>query len=86
MNDIWKDFTDWNDDWDDDSNSVDSVDSVDKYNGQIKNDDSENSYGFNQKDVDLVMQQGNTSRFNAIAFLKKNNGDIVSAIMETLKN
>ena len=34
------------------------------------------------KDIDLVMAQVNCTRAQAVAALKKNDGDIVNAIME----
>merc|ERR1712147_350949 len=38
--------------------------------------------GVEEKDVDLVIQQANCSRSKAVKALKKNEGDIVNAIME----
>ncbi|KAI8909682.1 nascent polypeptide-associated complex subunit alpha [Gorgonomyces haynaldii] len=38
--------------------------------------------GVDGKDIDLVMQQANVSRAEAIKALKANNNDIVNAIME----
>jgi len=38
--------------------------------------------GVEEKDVDLVVQQANCSRKKAVNALKKNDGDIVNAIME----
>ena len=38
--------------------------------------------GVEAKDIEFVMQQVNCTRSQAIAALKKNNGDIVNAIME----
>mmetsp|Transcript_32364 Transcript_32364/g.47566 ORF Transcript_32364/g.47566 Transcript_32364/m.47566 type:complete len:187 (-) Transcript_32364:186-746(-) len=38
--------------------------------------------GVNPKDIELVMQQANTTRAKAVAALKKSEGDIVNAIME----
>jgi len=38
--------------------------------------------GCEAKDIDLVMQQANVSRAKAVAALKKNDGDIVNAIMD----
>jgi nascent polypeptide-associated complex subunit alpha len=37
---------------------------------------------FTEKDIELVMNQTNASKEKSIDALKKNNGDIVSAIME----
>jgi len=37
--------------------------------------------GLSQKDIELVMQQGNVSRAKAVKALKENDGDLVSAIM-----
>ena len=38
--------------------------------------------GLDEKDIKIVMEQGNVSRSKAIATLKANNNDIVNAIME----
>ena len=38
--------------------------------------------GVESRDVELVMQQASASRADAIAALKKNDGDIVNAIMD----
>ena len=38
--------------------------------------------GIDQKDIDLVMNQASVSREKAIEAIKKNQGDIVNAIME----
>lgn len=38
--------------------------------------------GVDEKDIDLVMNQANTSRAKAIKALKNHNNDIVNAIME----
>eukprot|EP01091_Cochliopodium_minus_P013405 TRINITY_DN430_c0_g1_i1.p1 TRINITY_DN430_c0_g1~~TRINITY_DN430_c0_g1_i1.p1 ORF type:complete len:198 (+),score=66.42 TRINITY_DN430_c0_g1_i1:32-625(+) len=42
----------------------------------------ESEEGVEQKDIELVMQQVTCTRSQAIAALKKNNGDIVNAIMD----
>merc|ERR1712066_567328 len=42
--------------------------------------------GVDEKDIDLVIQQANCSRNKAIKALKKNNSDIVNAIMELTMN
>eukprot|EP00736_Rhodelphis_marinus_P009136 Rmarinus@m.896 len=38
--------------------------------------------GLEEKDIEIVMQQGNASRSRAVKALKSNDGDIVNAIME----
>lgn len=38
--------------------------------------------GVEPKDIELVVTQAGVSRAKAVQALKKNNGDIVSAIME----
>jgi nascent polypeptide-associated complex subunit alpha len=47
--------------------------------GEAGDDDAS---GLEEKDIELVMTQGNVARPQAIAALKKNGGDIVNAIME----
>jgi len=50
-------------------------------------DDAEvDATGVEDKDIDLVVQQANCNRNKAIKALKKNNGDIVNAIMELTMN
>jgi len=50
-------------------------------------DDAEvDATGVEDKDIDLVIQQANCNRNKAIKALKKNNGDIVNAIMELTMN
>jgi nascent polypeptide-associated complex subunit alpha len=41
-----------------------------------------NESGVEAKDIDLVMQQAGVSRAKAVQALKKNNNDIVNAIMD----
>mmetsp|Transcript_5635 Transcript_5635/g.10056 ORF Transcript_5635/g.10056 Transcript_5635/m.10056 type:complete len:194 (+) Transcript_5635:77-658(+) len=41
----------------------------------------EDATGLKEKDIELVMEQGDCSRNKAIRALKKNNGDVVNAIM-----
>lgn len=43
--------------------------------------EAEDETGLEAKDIELVMQQGNVSRAKAIKALRKNNSDIVGAIM-----
>lgn len=38
--------------------------------------------GVEQKDIDLVMEQAHVTRAKAVQALKKNNNDIVNAIMD----
>ncbi len=40
--------------------------------------------GVEEKDIELVVQQANVSRNKAIKALKKNNNDIVNAIMVSI--
>lgn len=47
-----------------------------------EDDDNVDLTGVEEKDVDLVVQQANCSRGKAVKALKKNDGDIVNAIME----
>jgi len=42
----------------------------------------EDETGMDQKDIELVMQQANCGRAKAVRALKKNDFDIVNAIME----
>lgn len=42
----------------------------------------EDATGLDEKDISLVMEQTNVSRAKAISALKKNDKDIVNAIME----
>ena len=42
----------------------------------------EDAAGIEEKDIELVMAQVNCTRAQAVAALKKNDGDIVNAIME----
>lgn len=52
-----------------------------------EDDDAEvDADGIEDKDIDLVIQQANCSRNKAIKALKKNNSDIVNAIMELTMN
>lgn len=52
-----------------------------------EDDDAEvDAEGVEDKDIDLVIQQANCNRNKAIKALKKNNGDIVNAIMELTMN
>ena len=52
-----------------------------------EDDDAEvDATGVEDKDIDLVIQQANCNRNKAIKALKKNNGDIVNAIMELTMN
>lgn len=52
-----------------------------------EDDDAEvDATGVEDKDIDLVVQQANCNRNKAIKALKKNNGDIVNAIMELTMN
>ncbi|KXN72559.1 nascent polypeptide-associated complex, alpha subunit [Conidiobolus coronatus NRRL 28638] len=44
--------------------------------------EAEDETGLEAKDIELVMQQGNVSRAKAIKALRKNNSDIVGAIMD----
>ena len=49
----------------------------------VEEDDEEvDESGVEPKDIELVMQQANTSRAKAVRALKNVDGDIVSAIME----
>lgn len=52
--------------------------------GEDLDDDEEevDDTGLEQKDIDLVMSQASVSRAKAVKALKKNEGDIVNAIME----
>merc|ERR1712059_21021 len=45
-------------------------------------DEEEDASNVEEKDIELVTQQANVSRKKAIKALKKNDGDIVNAIME----
>jgi nascent polypeptide-associated complex subunit alpha len=42
----------------------------------------DNEAGIEQKDIDLVMEQAHVPRAKAVQALKKNNNDIVNAIMD----
>ena len=42
--------------------------------------------GVSPKDIELVMAQSDCTRADAVEALKKNNGDIVNAIMELTMN
>jgi nascent polypeptide-associated complex subunit alpha len=49
----------------------------------VEEDDEEvDESGVEPKDIELVMQQANTTRAKAVRALKNVDGDIVSAIME----
>jgi len=50
--------------------------------GDEDEDEEEDAEGIEDKDIDLVMQQANSSRKKAIKALKKNDNDIVNAIMD----
>lgn len=45
-------------------------------------DSSVDASGLEEKDIKIVMEQGNVTRTKAIQTLRTNNGDIVNAIME----
>ena len=49
---------------------------------EIENDEEVDESGVEPKDIDLVMSQAGVSRAKAVNALKKNDGDIVNAIME----
>jgi len=52
-----------------------------------EDDDAEvDATGVDDRDIDTVVQQANCNRNKAIKALKKNNGDIVNAIMELTMN
>ncbi|ESL09698.1 nascent polypeptide associated complex subunit [Trypanosoma rangeli SC58] len=44
--------------------------------------DAEDAGNLDEKEINVVMRQGNTNRAGAIRALKNNNGDIVNAILE----
>jgi len=52
--------------------------------GGVSSDDGADvdTTGLEEKDIELVMQQGNVSRGKAAQVLRANNGDVVNAIME----
>merc|ERR1711893_552772 len=54
--------------------------------GEEEDDDDVDAGDLEEKDIDLVIQQANCSRPKAIKALKKNNKDIVNAIMELTMN
>ena len=47
-----------------------------------KEDQEVDATGLNEKDIKLVMEQGNCGRAKAVQTLRSTKGDIVSAIME----
>jgi len=56
---------------------------VEAADAEVSDDDEEvDETGVEEKDIELVIQQSNVSRNKAIKALKKNDGDIVNAIME----
>lgn len=62
-----------------------SADSTGKDTGNIvveEEQGEEGAEGLDEKDIEMVMDQANVSRNAAIRGLKKNNNDIVNAIME----
>jgi len=55
---------------------------VEAADAEESDDEEVDETGVEEKDIELVIQQSNVSRKKAIKALKKNDGDIVNAIME----